>query len=167
MLNIRNLRMKDKQAVCDLGITIFREEDEVPLLKKALLECNLSLSYVAVDDKKIVGFTLVGSTPTNVYFNFLSKKPTQYELAFLGVSAQCQGRGVGTKLLHASLTAVHRASMEFTCWLLVDATNVGAIKMYHKLGFRQWKTTPAELTHKEGIIMGNSHRRYHPVSVSG
>ena len=164
---LRTLRIKDKPAIYDLGITLFREEDEVPLLKKALLECNLSLSYVAVDNKKIVGFTLVGSTPTNVYFNFLSKKPTQYELAFLGVSPLYQGRGLGTKLLHASLTAIHRISMEFTCWLLVDATNIGAIKMYHKLGFRQWKTTPAELTHKEGIIMGNSHRRYHPITTAG
>lgn len=164
---LRTLRVKDKTAIYDLGITLFREEDEVPLLQTALIECNLSLSYVAVDNKKIVGFTLVGSTPTNVYFNFLSKKPTQYELAFLGVSPSCQGRGLGTKLLNASLTAIHRVSIEFSCWLLVDATNIGAIKMYHKLGFQQWKTTPAELTHKEGIIMGISHRRYHPITTAG
>ena len=164
---LRTLRVKDKTAIYDLGITIFREEDEIPLLQQALQTCDRTLSYVAVDGKKIVGFTLVGSTPTNVYFNFLSEKPHHYELAFLGISLSHQGRGLGTQLLRASMNAVHQKSMEFACCLLVDVTNVGAIKMYQKMGFRRWKSTPAELTHKEGFIMGLSHRRHQSIETTG
>ena len=163
----RTLRVKDKSAIYDLGITIFREEDELPLLQRALKTCDLTLSYVAVDGKKIVGFTLVGSTPTNVYFNFLSERSHQYELAFLGISPSHQGRGLGTQLLRASMNAVHRISTTFACWLLVDVTNVGAIKMYQKMGFRRWKSTPASLTHQAGFIMGLSHRRYKSIEITG
>jgi len=155
---IRTLRQKDHPCIRELASTLFRKEDEIPLLENALLLCVPRLSFVAVENKTIIGFTLVGRTPTNVYFTFLKDLPEGYELAFLGISSACQGRGIGSALLQHTLRAIHMQSPQFTCWLLVDAVNVSAIKMYQKRGFRRWKTT--SVAGNEGFIMGLSHRRY-------
>lgn len=160
MTHLRHVRPRDKKNIHTLGKILFREEDEIPLLQKALLHYVPSLSYVAVDDNIIIGFTLVCAIPTNVYYQFMDHIPHGYELAFLGISPQCQGRGLGTRLLKETLCAIHCASKQFTCWLLVDLVNVAAIKLYLKWGFRRWKDTPPGMT--TGWIMGLSHRRFIP-----
>jgi len=162
MAHLRHVRTRDKEHIFELGKILFREEDEIPLLQKALLHYVPSLSYVAVDGNSIIGFTLVCTIPTNVYYAFMDHIPHGYELAFLGISPQYQGRGLGTRLLKETFSALFRASPQFTCWLLVDLVNVSAIKLYHKWGFRRWKDTPAAKTGVEGWIMGLSHRRYVP-----
>lgn len=149
---IRNLQENDKSAILKLGYSIFRKEDEIPLLQKALLLCVPELSFVAVDTT-IIGFTLVCITPTNVYFTFTI--PHCYELAFLGISPTHQGRGIGSKLLKKTLSCIFQQAK--TCWLLVDTSNTGAIAMYEKLGFRRWITIYLDIP---GYIMGLSYKRY-------
>jgi ribosomal protein S18 acetylase RimI-like enzyme len=151
----------EKDKVFNLAGKIFREEDEIPLLQKALYLCDYKLSFIAVENNQIIGFTLVCKTMTNVYYPFMTMIPNCYELAFLGIAPDSQGRGLGSRLLKESINAIFQQTKQFTCWLLVDVTNVSAIKMYQKLGFRQWVTTPSELSYKEGFVMGLSHRRYH------
>jgi ribosomal protein S18 acetylase RimI-like enzyme len=160
MVLVRNLKQCDKIRILELGRKIFREEDEIPLLQKALHQCNLELSLVAVENKTIVGFTLVCQKMTKIYYNFLSKIPNCYELAFLGISPLYQGCGLGTRLLKETLLAIFQKSKQFTCWLLVDTINTGAIKLYEKIGFRRWIQTTDEITPLPGYIMGISHRRY-------
>ncbi len=160
MVLVRNLKQCDKEKVLELGRKIFREEDEIPLLQKALILCVPELSYVAVDDKSIVGFTLVCKKMTNVYYGFLSKIPNCYEIAFLGISPKCQGRGLGSRLLKETLLAIFQTSNQFTWWLLVDTDNFGAIKLYEKIGFRRWVETTKDLTPVPGYIMGLSYRRF-------
>ena len=160
MVLVRNLKQCDKEKVLELGKKIFREADEIPLLQKALHLCVPELSLIAVDDKSIVGFTLVCKKMTNVYYGFLSKIPNCYELAFLGISPKCQGRGLGSRLLKETLLAIFQTSNQFTCWLLVDTDNFGAIKLYEKIGFRRWIETTKDLTPVPGYIMGISHRRF-------
>jgi GNAT superfamily N-acetyltransferase len=160
MVLVRNLKQCDKSKILDLGRKIFREEDEIPLLHKALFLCVPELSFVAVEDKTIVGFTLVCIKMTNVYYSFMSKIPNCYELAFLGISPKCQGRGLGTRLLKETLLAIFQTSNQFTCWLLVDTDNVGAIGLYEKIGFRRWVETTTDITPTPGYIMGISYRRY-------
>ena len=160
MTSLRNVRNRDKEHIFELGKILFREEDEIPLLQKALLQYVPSLSYVAVDDNNIIGFTLVCAIPTNVYYQFMDRIPHGYELAFFGISPRYQGRGLGTRLLKETLLALFRTSHQFTCWLLVDLANISAIKLYHKWGFRRWKDTPPSGV--AGWIMGLSHRRYVP-----
>ena len=162
MAHLRHVQSRDKKHIFELGKILFREEDEIPLLQKALLHYVPSLSYVAVDGNSIIGFTLVCAIPTNVYYAFMDHIPHGYELAFLGISPRYQGRGLGTRLLKETLSALFRTSTQFTCWLLVDLVNVSAIKLYQKWGFRRWKDTPLEKTGVEGWIMGLSHRRYVP-----
>jgi ribosomal protein S18 acetylase RimI-like enzyme len=160
MVLVRNLKQCDKNKILELGRKIFREEDEIPLLQRALLICNPELSLVAVEDKTILGFSLVCQKMTKVYYNFLSKIPNCYELAFLGISPSYQGYGLGTRLLKETLLAIFQTSNQFTCWLLVDTINPGAIKLYEKNGFRRWIRTTDEVTPLPGYIMGISHRRY-------
>jgi RimJ/RimL family protein N-acetyltransferase len=86
--------------------------------------------------------------------------PNCYELAFLGISPQCQGKGCGATLLTETLRAISQQSKEFTCWLIVDVVNKPAQRLYEKLGFRRWVQTDADITLIPGYIMGLSHRRY-------
>jgi ribosomal protein S18 acetylase RimI-like enzyme len=163
MTHLRHVRNSDKKNIFELGKILFREEDEIPLLQKALLQYVPSLSYVAVDDNRIIGFTLVCTIPTNVYYAFMDHIPHGYELAFLGISPHYQGRGLGKRLLKETLSAISRTSPQFTCWLLVDIVNVSAIKLYQKWGFRRWKdTSPIGVA---GWIMGLSYRRYVPPMI--
>lgn len=157
---LRNLKECDKDNIFELGKKIFREEDEIPLLQKALYLCAPELSFVAIEDKNIVGFTLASKKITNVYYNFLEKIPNCYELAFLGISPKCQGCGLGTRLLKETLLAIFQTSNQFTCWLLVDTNNIGAIRLYEKIGFRRWIETSTDLTPVPGYIMGISYRRF-------
>jgi len=160
MVLVRKLQQSDKDKVLELGRLIFREKDEIPLLQKALSQCSPELSLVLVENKKIVGFTLVCLKMTNVYYNFLNTIPHCYELAFLGISPQCQGRGFGTRLLKETLLAIFQTSEQFTCWLLVDTDNYGAISLYERIGFRRWIETTTNITPTPGYIMGLSYRRY-------
>lgn len=160
MVLVRNLKQCDKERILELGRKIFREKDEIPLLQKALFLCVPELSFVAVEDKTIIGFTLVCIKMTNVYYSFLGKIQNCYELAFLGISQTCQGRGLGTRLLKETLLAIFQISNQFTCWLLVDTDNLGAIALYERIGFRRWIETTTEITPTPGYIMGISYRRF-------
>jgi len=157
----RNLQLNDLDAVEMLGRSLFREADEIPDLMKALQSYLPELSFVLVENNKILGFTLVCKKMTNVYYSFMGTIPNCYELAFLGISPQCQGKGCGAKLLTETLQAISKQSKEFTCWLIVDVTNKPAQRLYEKLGFRRWIQTNADITPIPGYIMGLSHRRYH------
>ena len=158
---VRKLQEKEKEQIIEIGRQIFREEDEIPLLKKALSLCSTDLSFVAVDNSEIVGFTLVCSkTHTNYYFNFMRQIPNCYEFAFLGIAPCAQGKGLGTRLLKETLEAIFQSSAKpFTCWLLVDTINEGAIRLYEKIGFRCWRKTLPPLTPLPGYIMGIHSRK--------
>jgi len=158
MVSVRNFKPEDKNDVMELGRQIFREKDEIPLLQKALSIYHPSLSFVAVENNSIIGFTLVCKSMTYVYSKFMTKIPNCYELAFLGISPLAQGRGLGTRLLKETLIAIFQTSAQFTCWLCVDTANVAATKLYEKFGFRRWLEINNTLVPCN--IMGLSHRRY-------
>ena len=159
-MQTRNMQVNDLSAVEMLGRALFREEDEIPDLINALRFYIPELSFVLVEDNKLLGFTLVCKKMTNVYYSFMGSIPNCYELAFLGISPQCQGRGCGSRLLKETLQAINKQSKEFTCWLIVDVKNTLAQQLYEKLGFRRWIQTDADITPIPGYIMGLSHRRY-------
>ena len=157
---VRNLQLNDLYAVEMLGRSLFRVEDEIPDLIKALRFYLPELSFVLVEDNKILGFTLVCRKMTNVYYSFMGSIPNCYELAFIGISPTCQGRGYGSRLLKETLVSIFQQTNQFTCWLIVDVINTSAIRLYETLGFRRWIRTP-DKTMIPGYIMGLSHRRYH------
>jgi ribosomal protein S18 acetylase RimI-like enzyme len=158
MILVRKTKKTDEQEILELGHEIFREKDEIPLLRKALDQYVSDLSYVAVENNQIIGFTLVCQKMTYTYYDFMTMIPNCYELAFLGISPKNQGKGLGTRLLKETLLAIFQRSAQFTCWLLVDTINTAAINLYEKFGFRRWievKTTTIPC-----YIMGLSYRRY-------
>jgi len=57
----------------------------------------------------------------------------------LGVIPTHRGRGLGTCLLHQSLSGFRQAGLR-RATLEVTAQNLGAVRLYHRLGFRTTKT---------------------------
>lgn len=163
MTCVRKMIVSDKLAIEILGRSLFREVDEIPLLHKALSLCVPELSCVIEEGQELLGFTLVCKKMTNVYYSFMGNIPNCYELAFIGISPKCQGRGFGSRLLKETLMGIFQQTNEFTCWLIVDVINISAIRLYEKLGFRRWIQTTSDMTLIPGYIMGLSHRRYQPI----
>lgn len=163
MLLLRNIRDCDKNMIFELGSLLFREEDEIPDLKKALAFCLPELSYVAIEDKHIIGFTLICKKLSTIQCPFLQTIENGYELSFFGISPKYQGRGLGSRLLKETLLAIFQQTNLSICWLLVDITNTIACKMYEKLGFRIWKTIESKYSCH---LMGIHHRRYYAATNS-
>jgi ribosomal protein S18 acetylase RimI-like enzyme len=143
-----------------IGKDIFRAEDELPLLQKALEQYVPELSWVAVEDKKVVGFILVCKKITKEYYEFLNTIPNCYELAFLGISLSSQGKGIGSRLIDRALQGMYEVCKQFHCWLIVDKINEPAMKLYKKFGFRQWAEIKKDAIQVPGWIMGMSYRRF-------
>lgn len=153
---MRFLSEDDKPAVYELGKTLFREEDELPDLRLALTVCVLQRSYVAVEDNVVVGFSIVCPAWATIQTHaFLKHIPHGYELAFLGVSSQKQGCGIGSALLKETMRGIFESSGAI-CWLLVDTVNVAAQAMYERHGFRIWSMTESHMTRYPCLLMGRS-----------
>lgn len=163
---LRNMSNNDNDKVFELGLKLFREEDEIPLFKRALSSYIKDLSYVMIDNivgGNIVGFTLVCKKMTHVYKKFMVGIPNCYELSFFGVNSEYQGKGYGSQCLRITLSSIYRECINFNCWLIVDKTNNGAIKMYKKYGFRMW----CEINNDKypSYIMGLSYRRWKIIKI--
>jgi [ribosomal protein S18]-alanine N-acetyltransferase len=57
----------------------------------------------------------------------------------LGITMPHRGQGLGTHLLHRALRGFQEAGLT-KAYLEVTAQNTGAVKLYHRLGFRRAKT---------------------------
>ena len=141
---LRTLAYDDFPQLIELGASLFRPKDEMPELYRALDVCFLELSYVAVENGHILGFTIVCPPMTTVSdVTILPFRSGSFELAFFGVSPACQGRGIGSRLLKETLHTLFQRSL--FVWLLVDVSNLGAIRMYESRRFMRWKTiSPSE-----------------------
>jgi ribosomal protein S18 acetylase RimI-like enzyme len=163
---LRNMNNKDNEKVFELGLNLFRDDDEIPLFKSALSFYVKELSYVIVDNgnngnngnnDNIVGFALVCKKMTHIYKKFMTGIPNCYELSFFGVNPEYQGKGYGSQCLRITLSSIYRECINFNCWLIVDKINNKAIKMYQNYGFRKW----FEIYDKyPSYIMGLSYRRW-------
>jgi len=109
-----------------IGAAIFNANDYA-LLEKSLQEssCGLTrtLSRVLVADGTVRGFALVKQRDPAIQ---------TYELSFLGISPDYQGRGGGSQLLRALETMLPQGA---SCWLLVNQDNTSAQNLYSKFGF--------------------------------
>ena len=57
----------------------------------------------------------------------------------VGVTPAHRGRGIGSAMLHAALAGFQQVGLP-RVYLEVTAQNEGAVKLYHRLGFRRTKT---------------------------
>lgn len=158
MLVFKNMNENDNKDVLELGRLLFREDDDIPLLEKALSLYIQELSYVIIDNNKIIGFIIVCKKMTKIYDKFITKVPNCYELSFFGIHPSYQGKGLGSQCFNITLSSIYKACNQFNCWLIVDIDNFTAIKLYSKFGFRHWKT----IKHDKypSYIMGLSYRRW-------
>lgn len=139
MFLFENICMKYEKNVLELGKLLFREEDDVPLLQKALKTYVKELSYVILYNNKIIGFIIVCKEITKEYDKFITKIPNCYELSFFGIHPDYQGKGLGSQCFSITLSSIYKLCNKFNCWLIVDIDNFNAIKLYKKFGFRHWK----------------------------
>lgn len=157
---IKNMDNNYNKDVLELGRIIFLQEDDKPLLEKALTLYVKDLSYVVIDKDKnqMAGFILVCKRYTKVYHKFINRIPNCYEIAFLGIHPSHQGKGLGYQCLRQALLSIYRSCNRFNAWLIVNYDNINAINLYKKLGFIQWKYIPEDKY--PFYIMGISYRRY-------
>lgn len=69
------------------------------------------------------------------YISFYHARP-ELEIVNLGVAPEERRKGYGLKILSTALQAGRKMGME-KAWLEVRETNVAAIKLYEKCGFRR------------------------------
>lgn len=151
----------DNEKVFKLGLTLFREKDEIPYFKKAITTYVKDLSYVVIDSETIIGFILVCKKITKIYKDFIKNIPNCYELSFFGIDPNYQGKGYGSQCLRLTLSSIYKSCNKFNCWLIVDQNNYGAIKLYHKYGFRIWCfMNIIDNIVNPSYIMGLSYKRY-------
>lgn len=156
---IKNMESNYEEEILNIGKLIFNEDD-MSLLKRALTLYVKDLSYIVIDTNKnqIAGFILVCKKYTKVYHKFMVKVPNCYEIAFLGIHPSYQGKGLGSQCLKKALSSIYKLSNRFNAWLIVNDDNIGAIKLYRKLGFIHWKHISEDKY--PCYIMGISYRRY-------
>lgn len=161
---IRHLHSSDFSSLLVLGAQLFRPEDELPDLQKALDVCFLELSYVAVENGCILGFTVICPPMTTVTDStILPFRSGSVELAFFGVSPACQGRGIGSRLLKETLHTLFQRSYSFL-WLLVNVSNENAVHMYESRGFRRCRQIWPDRAPEACWVMGLAMKPYFHIS---
>lgn len=145
---IRAVRYKDLEAVRQIFISAFREEygrrgvdigaqvsrwqKRYPLIRMLGLFPNpyrymLNL-HVLDDEGTIRGF--IQTTPGNA-------ERSRWHIDYVAVAPESQGRGIGVKLVESIFDRYGALGVKsFT--LEVDAMNAPALRLYEKLGFRQY-----------------------------
>jgi ribosomal protein S18 acetylase RimI-like enzyme len=113
------------ESIQQIGSTIFNKTDYA-LLEQSLETCSVTLSRVLVDSEtdEVLGFILLKYT--DLYIPL-------YEISFLGISPNYQGRGAGSLLLRYVESVISPTSAP--CWLLVNQDNTSAQNLYSKFGF--------------------------------
>lgn len=113
-----------------LATQVFCKEDH-PAIRKSLRDCLPSLTKVHIDNSKLAAFAIVCDGVASVAVKANSSTAT---LSFCGVSPILQGKGIGSKILKETITGIFQAGFT-SCQLIVDDWNIGARKLYEKLGF--------------------------------
>ncbi|MDB5097362.1 MAG: acetyltransferase, family [Cyanobacteria bacterium RYN_339] len=149
-MNIRAVRFKDLEAVREIFVSAFREEygrrgvdigaqvsrwkKMYPLIRVLGTFPNpyrYMLNLQVCDDEGMIrGF--IQTSPGN-------SERTRWHIDYVAVHPESQGRGIGVKLVENVFDRYGvRGVKSFT--LEVDAVNAPALRLYEKLGFRQYAT---------------------------
>ncbi|HEY9724736.1 MAG TPA: GNAT family N-acetyltransferase [Oscillatoriaceae cyanobacterium] len=116
----------------DIGSQVARWQKMYPLIRVLGLFPNpyrymLNL-YVLEQDGQICGF--IQTSPGNA-------ERTRWHIDYVAVAPDCQGRGLGVKLVEEVFERYGELGVK--CFTLeVDAQNAPALRLYEKLGFRQY-----------------------------
>ena len=135
--------------ILSIGTQVFREDD-VSVLGDALHTACAPSSVVLAPDGSVAAFAvfcqgLPLSTRISSYHHQYTPLFVQigeiagpfYELAFLAVHPTHQGARLGATLLARCLEDLKKQA---ACWLVVDADNAGAQRLYQRNGFESLGT---------------------------
>ena len=129
-LTLRKATLKDKQKVENLFVamlqSIYKKEDvqayEPGYLNK-FFEDNGSWIYVAESDKELVGYLSIEQYPDYLYLDDFC------------IDEKYRNLGIGTELLkNAQAYAIDKNVPQIR--LHVEQSNLGAIKLYQRLGYK-------------------------------
>jgi ribosomal protein S18 acetylase RimI-like enzyme len=139
--------------ILSIGTQVFREDD-VSVLGDALHTACVPSSVMLAPDGSVAAFAVFCqgsplSTRISSYHSHyaplfvqigevLGATSSLYELAFLAVHPRHQGAGLGSKLLQHCLGGLKTQNGEpAPAWLVVDADNVAAQRLYERHGFAE------------------------------
>ena len=134
--------------ILSIGTQVFREDD-VSVLGDALHTACAPSSVVLAPDGSVAAFAVFCqgaplSTRISSYHIQYAPLFVQigemvgpfYELAFLAVHPTHQGARLGATLLTRCLEDLKKSADAAACWLVVDAGNAGAQRLYERNGFQ-------------------------------
>ena len=147
-LTIRPIQPTDYGAVCEIFLAIVRQGDTYaydPHSTKAdaihhWIDYPLQ-TYVAERDGDILG----------TYYIKPNQPGLGNHICNCGymVAASARGQGIATAMCHHSQTEAIRLGFQAMQFNLVVSTNVGAIALWHKLGFTTLGTLPNGYRHSQ------------------
>lgn len=168
MIRLRPPEPKDSLALMDFFNGLIEEdiqinynrkvgyEEEAGWLRKKLEEVARSEALLLVaeqEDGKIVGAVDVRRGRF--------KEAHTGELG-VSVDRDYRKRGLGTRMMRVALKEAKRLGIKLV-WLQVFSTNIGAIRLYRRLGFRKEAYLKKRLLHRgkyvDKLIMSRSLRR--------
>jgi ribosomal-protein-alanine N-acetyltransferase len=128
-ITVRRFRPVDLRAVLRLEREAFCVDAwPVELFHRYAEDCA-RLFLVALVGQKIAGYSITCA------------KDDKAELDSIAVAERFRGRGVGGRLVRATLSKLRRQEVR-TLWLTVKVSNASAIGMYQHFGFVRTRTVP-------------------------
>jgi L-amino acid N-acyltransferase YncA len=152
MIAIRKARRQDRAAIWEIFHEVVYEGDTYPFLPDTDQEEALRLwtevpraTYVAEFDGSIEGTYYIKTNQPGLGSHVCN--------AGYMVRAEARGMGVGTAMCAHSLDAARRLGYKAMQYNLVAATNVGAVRLWQKMGFEIVGTLPKAFNHaKLGLV---------------
>ena len=131
-VQLRLPRSSEGAELYDVYLDAFSTRTKTPLEKEVWVskwfahwQCELELSVVATVDDPLSGYLLA-------YWD--AARPTEGFIGQLGVRTGVRRRGVAAAMVAASLLEFAKRGLS-TAVLCVAPDNIGAIRLYEKLGF--------------------------------
>lgn len=109
-------------TIYELAQKLF-DEKEWPSIKASLETCLESHTRSLIIDGRLAAFLIVNQIDGDAF------------ISYCGVDPAFQGKGYGSKLLKETLSSIFQADFK-VCRLYVDDWNVGARRLYERLGFK-------------------------------
>ncbi|MEM2546825.1 MAG: ribosomal protein S18-alanine N-acetyltransferase [Candidatus Bathyarchaeia archaeon] len=143
-ITIEDASIKHLDRLYEIEMECFKREAFTKQQIAQLLQCNNTISLVAKEDGKIVGFVIgMLSVGDNV---------TVGHVLTIDVSINHRRKGVGIKLLQ-EIEKIFKNKQAGLCRLEVREDNVAALNLYRKLGYKKLRKLEHYYGEAHGILL--------------
>ncbi|WKD50711.1 GNAT family N-acetyltransferase [Microbulbifer spongiae] len=141
MIEIREEKPEDRDAIHRLNLAAFNKGPEAALVDRLRINCEEYIAFVAVENGTVVGHILF--TPVTID----ASDSVGMGLAPMAVLPSHQKKGIGSRLVHHGLAYLHKSSCPFVIVL-------GHAEYYPRFGFEvasnyklrsQWEGVPDQV----------------------